>query len=95
MHISDSMHALEAVRPSMFADITVVERPWLFTTDIDGSKLIDVLEELADYLTMSYTLRDRDMHASFMIPITGSMRSTPIKIMEEATAIQPLQMKRY
>ena len=35
-HISDSMDTLEAVRPSMFADITVsaVERLWLFTIDI-------------------------------------------------------------
>ena len=36
LHMSDSMDALEAVRPSMFADITVsaVERLWLFTVDI-------------------------------------------------------------
>ena len=31
LHISDSMEALAAIRPSMFADITVraVERHWL------------------------------------------------------------------
>ena len=36
LHISDSMEALAAVRPSMFADITVraVERLWLVTADI-------------------------------------------------------------
>ena len=36
LHIFDSVDALEAVRPSMFADITVsaVERLWLFTADI-------------------------------------------------------------
>ena len=36
LHMSDSMDALEAVRPSMLADITVsaVERLWLFTADI-------------------------------------------------------------
>ena len=35
-HISDSMDALESVRPSMFADITIsaVERLWLFNVDI-------------------------------------------------------------
>ena len=35
-HISDSMEALEAVRPSMLADITVIagERSWLFASDI-------------------------------------------------------------
>ena len=36
LHISDSKEALAAVRPSMFADITVraVERLWLVTEDI-------------------------------------------------------------
>ena len=36
LHISDSMDALEAVKPLMFADITVstVERIRLFTVDI-------------------------------------------------------------
>ena len=36
LHISDSMYAFESVRPSMFADITViaVERSWLFPSDI-------------------------------------------------------------
>ena len=36
LHISDSMDALEDVRPSVFADITVsaVEIIWLFTADI-------------------------------------------------------------
>ena len=36
LHISDSMEALAAVRPSMFTDITVrsVERLWLVTADI-------------------------------------------------------------
>ena len=36
LHISDSIDALEGVRNSMFADITVssIERLWLFTADI-------------------------------------------------------------
>ena len=36
LHISDCMEAIAAVRPSMFADITVraVERLWLVTEDI-------------------------------------------------------------
>ena len=36
LHISDSIEVLVAVRPSMFADITVraVERLWLVTADI-------------------------------------------------------------
>ena len=42
LHISDSMDALEAVRPSMFADITVsdVERLWLITSDIVWFKVV-------------------------------------------------------
>ena len=48
------MYALEAIRPSMFADITVstVERLWLFTADI-----------------VFYSHRDRDEHTSSMIPL--------------------------
>ena len=36
LHITDSIDDLEAVRPSMFGDITVsaVERLWLFSADI-------------------------------------------------------------
>ena len=51
------MDALESVRPLMFADITVstVERLCLMQTSY-GSKLFDVLEEFADYLTLSSNL---------------------------------------
>ena len=42
----------------MFADITVsaVERLWLFIVDIVCLRLFDVLEEFADYLTLSSNL---------------------------------------
>ena len=53
--LSDSMYTFEAVRPPMFADITVstVERLWLFTEDIVW---FDVLEDFVDYLTLSSNL---------------------------------------
>ena len=47
LHISDTNDALEAVRPSMFADVTVnaVKTFCLFTADIILLELFDVLEE--------------------------------------------------
>ena len=58
LHIFDSMDALETIRPSMLADITVsaVERLWLFTADIAWFEVVYVLAEFADYLTLSYNL---------------------------------------
>ena len=55
LHISDSMDALEAVRPSMFK-VSAVVRLCLFTADIVWVVWFDVLEEFADYLTLSSNL---------------------------------------
>ena len=51
LYISDIMDALEAVRLSMFTDVTVsaVENSGCLLQTWYGSKLFDVLEEFADY----------------------------------------------
>ena len=65
------MNALEAVIPSMFADITVstVEKLWLLAADILWFEVCDVLEEFEDYLTMSSNHAETTTYyASSMIP---------------------------